>query len=419
VVGLVCGAAITYGFIVYSDRREEATMLAQLADADTQLAGKLYGETLKAFKAVAEKTNPNSRPQIWHHANKGAGLCHFELAPAGDTENNLLESVRLFGNALRVSSISASDRGYALTHLGNSYASLSDVRSREENLSKSLENHGQALELFNAAGATNEIGMAYLNLGMVLSKLASLGQAEERLAKAVELQTTAREHFAKIGDKRSYAASTDNMASDFVTMSTLPGVDTKASLEKAISLHKDALAIRTIEFDPVGHATTIFNLAKATAMLGTFGDVEKRFDEALAMLENARDLFAEKNLTRLRNLALINLGFNHEIVSKFEGRSEHLAKSGECCREALRFFVRSVEPLEHARAQRCLGTYFARLAELEDCEINLSDLASWRLCVRDAYLCLDRVLLHPPVTPFPAGCFADRQKPVLGPFKAP
>ena len=244
--------------------------------ADPETANAQYAEVLWLTADIARAGGDLPRAeQLFHEAldrfraledTRGIAQCYAKLAVTARMQNDLDDATRRYHAALDLYAALGARRGVA--HQLNG---LGDVARYRNDLPLAAEHYQRAVTIFESIGVPFDAAIALTNLGIVARDAGKLPEASAAFARAVEVSERIHYPYLLIGAKVNWAAA-----------EALSGNGATAD-----RLLQESLA----ELDATGFVDPDYALP--LELIGTARAVEPAAADAIALLERARDMWAE------------------------------------------------------------------------------------------------------------------------------
>jgi tetratricopeptide (TPR) repeat protein len=244
----------------------------------------------------------------------------------------------------------------ALGNLGNAYADLGDA-------SRAIGYYEQMLAIFREMGDRQAEGEVQGNLGLAYAALGEFPRAIEHYEQAI---SAAR----RLNDRYAEAIRLQNLGLALLRLANAEPDQSEVHLSRAADVLRQAMGLfDTVGATPLLRAHTRYHLGRCYHQLG-------RWPEAIALLEQAREVFARHKARPELAHALLELGQLYYQTEDFESAYIYL-------KDALRLFRRLGDTDGIAVTQEALGSMELQAAHPSEAIISLRE-------ARRGYVALQR-----------------------------
>jgi len=205
--------------------------------------------------------------------------------------------------------------------------------------------------------------------GWISQRLLDSTNKTEYGHKAINTFEEALELFSSNQKKREYASAQNRIGETYSRLADID--DAEINCEKAILAFDEALKIRTREEFLFEYIQSQYNLGAVFYKLSEVKNRIKNSQRSIQELEKLQKLGKFKLLFSGYYGSIQNLlGVAHSNIAEVENKKEDFNEVFDFYQEALKQSSLDRDPLSYALIQNNLGTYFARMANIEK-EIDL------------------------------------------------
>ncbi len=154
--------------------------------------------TIQVYEEVLKIYTIDNYPLDYATTMNNLGNAYSYLSDVRDKENNLTRAVQAFEEVLKIRTVDNYPIQYAMTmnDLGNAYSNLSVVRDKENNLTRAVKVYEEALKIrtvdnypLDYAMTMNNLGLTFLNLAKECDKKLNCMKADKAFQNALKIFT--------------------------------------------------------------------------------------------------------------------------------------------------------------------------------------------------------------------------------------
>jgi len=315
---------------------------------------------------ISSKLN-NNEAQI--NVKKLKGFLFYKLAFLEDRNSNLKLSIQHYKNAIDL--IGDSDREKLISvnyNLANSYLALRDG-NEQNNILEAIFIFNNALEIANISGRSDNLSLIYNAIArsyLILSQFYSGNDLHDIFEKAILYFEESLKFSSLDEDPFDFASSHNGLGIAHMRIGDI-GLDPQKNYMDAVTHFNLALKLYDVESTPVDFASVNYSIGLCYFKLSQISSEEKKefLLKAKDYLETSTEYFVEET----NPLELSNAEYNLSIVYKdlfvLSNNSSFLDKEIQNLNEALKFFKEVDNPVNYATIQFLIGEAFYRQGNIK------------------------------------------------------
>lgn len=357
-----------------------------LSEAHTLYANGMYYKSLEKCKDILAHTNVQKHAGLYWSVKLKEGECYFELRLLEAYEDNCLHAIDAFTVCLTIVAQLDDIEAEGLTnmHIGNAYAALSHIRSKEHNLNKALTHLKLALQQFETSNSSVMVREVQRYLAKAYDEFSTIKDKEAYLMLSIDA------HRASLGDTRENETDdyirTSALAMTLVELSHLK--DGEKNLNEAIGYLKKAVENISVEDNPRFLAETQTNLACAYGHLSEITDKQRNLEKAIYYTEESLRIITSKDFPYFHALAKSNLGIlslNKLQIDQIENKEIKIVEAINHIKESLDFLSIKDYPLNYADCMMNLGEAYAMIANFNNKQESIKTAISYYESAKKVY----------------------------------
>jgi hypothetical protein len=348
-----------------------------LSEANKLYANGMYYKSLEKCKDILAHTNVQKYAGLYWSVKLKEGESYFDLRLVDAYENNCLHAIEAFLICLttvkQLDDIEAD--GLTHMHIGNAYAALSHIRSKEQNLDKAITHLKLALQQFEASSSSVMIREVQRYLAKAYDEFSTIREKEAYLMLSIDAH------------RASLSGTSENENDDYIRTSALAMTlvelshlkDGENNLNEAIGYLKKAVDNISIEDNAGFLAETQTNLACAYGYLSEIKDKESNLEKAIYYTSESLKIITSKDYPYYYALAKSNLGIlllKKLQIDQIETNDIKLVEAINHIQESLNFLSIKDYPLNYADCMMNLGEAYTMIASFNNKHENIKTAIS-------------------------------------------
>lgn len=350
----------------------------KLFEANKLYANGMYHKSLEKCKDILAHTNVQKYAGLYWSVKLKEGECYFDLRLVEAYEDNCLHAIDAFMICLNIVNQLNDIEAEGLTnmHIGNGYAALSHIRSKEHHLDKALTHLKLALQQFETSGSSVMVREVQRYLAKAYDEFSTIKEKEAYLMLSIDA------HRASLGsttvNENEDYIRTSALAMTLVELSHLK--DGEKNLNEAIGYLKKAVDNISIEDNPGFLAETQTNLACAYGHLSEITDKQRNLEKAIYYTKESLKIITSKDFPYFHALAKSNLGIlslNKLQIDQIENKEIKIVEAINHIQESLNFLSIKDYPLNYADCMMNLGEAYTMIASFNNKQETIKNAISY------------------------------------------